>query len=402
MREGTWLTLGVDTDVGKRTRADVARPDPQNSAAARPHRAADKNPRSRGRLTVRAALLVALTMAVVVAFLSTSSDQPAEAAASALSGKTVTAIASGANHACALTSDGAVACWGLNTNGQLGTNSTTSRSLPTAIVTAGTPLAGKQVAQISAGGTHTCAVTTDGVLACWGNDTNGQIGDGTAVGNQLVPAAVVTASGPFVGKTLATVSAGTAHTCAVATDGTTGCWGLRTNGRLGNGVTTAANIATPVAITISAALTGRTVATVSAGNTYTCATTTVGTAACWGSNTNGRLGDGTTTQRGTATAIVTAGTPFAGKQVASISAGGGHTCAVTTDGVAGLLGFEHQQPARRWHRHPTSDATSPTLVGTPLTAKTIATVRQWQHPHLRRGDRWHHCLLGQQRQRPPG
>jgi len=360
--------------VGKRTRENGARPDAQNSHSSRPHGAFETSPRSRGRLAVRAGLLVALTMAIVVAFLSTGADQPAEAAASALSGKTVTAIATGANHACALTSDGAVACWGLNTNGQLGTNSLTERSLPTAIVTVGTPLDGKQVAQVSAGGTHTCAVTTDGVVACWGNDANGQIGDGALAGDKLVPTAVVTASGPFLGKTMASVSAGTSHTCAVATDGTTGCWGLQSNGRLGNNTATVANVLQPVAITISAALTGRTINSISAGGSHTCATTTIGVAVCWGLNTNGRLGDNSVTQRTSAVAVVTAATVFAGKTVASISAGGSHTCAVTTDGVVGCWGLNSSNQLGDGTVTQRLVPMSPILIATPLAGKVMANV----------------------------
>lgn len=312
-------------------------------------------------------------MAVVVAFLSSSSDQPAQAAASALSGKTVTSVVTGATHSCALTSDGAVACWGLNTNGQLGNNSTTDRSLPTAITTTGTPLAGKSVAQISAGGAYTCAVTTDGILACWGLNTNGQLGDGTVV-EKLVPTAVVTAATPFAGKLITSVTTGSVHTCGVATDGTTACWGSQANGRLGNNTATVANIQVPTAITISAALTGRTISSITAGGSHTCANTTVGVAVCWGSNSNGRLGDDSTTQSEVATAITTVATPFASKLIASISAGGSHTCAVTTDGILACWGLNSNGQIGDNTVTQRLLPTSPTLTGTPLLAKVVANV----------------------------
>ena len=90
-----------------------------------------------------------------------------------------------------MATDGTTACWGSNGNGRLGDGTTTTRTVPTAITTAGTPLAGKVVAKTSAGTAFTCAVSTDNVAVCWGLDTNGRLGDGTTT-NRLVATAVIT------------------------------------------------------------------------------------------------------------------------------------------------------------------------------------------------------------------
>ena len=100
-------------------------------------------PRRGRRNVIRLVALLTLLVAGGAAVFAFLPDPPALAAASALSGKTVTTVVTGGDHSCALTSDGDVACWGSNNHGQLGINSTTARSLPTAITTTGTPLSGK-------------------------------------------------------------------------------------------------------------------------------------------------------------------------------------------------------------------------------------------------------------------
>lgn len=98
-------------------------------------------------------------------------------AANPMSGKTVTKISVGYNHACAI-AGGAAYCWGENGSGQLGNSSYTDSDEPVAVTTTGTPLAGKTVVDISAGYAFTCAVTSEGKVACWGYNSNGQLGYG--------------------------------------------------------------------------------------------------------------------------------------------------------------------------------------------------------------------------------
>ncbi len=190
-----------------------------------------------------------------------------------------TAVSVGGYHACAVTASGGVECWGLNIHGQLGDGTTTDRSTPVQVVglTSG-------VIAVSAGREHTCAVMTTGGVTCWGSNSWGQLGDGTTTTHHSSPVAV---AGLTSGVT--TVSAGWSHTCALTTRGGVTCWGMNLDGQLGDGTTT--NSSGPVAVAgLSVG-----VRAVSAGYFHTCALTTTGRLTCWGNNLFGELGKATTT-----------------------------------------------------------------------------------------------------------
>jgi hypothetical protein len=125
--------------------------------------------------------------------------------------------------------DGRAFCWGWNSSGQLGNNSTTGSMVPVAVNTSGV-LAGKTVTAISAGD-HSCAVA-DGRAFCWGYNSSGQLGNNSTTGSK-VPVAVRADSGPLAGKTVTAVTAGGSHSCAVA-DGKAYCWGNNEQGQLGD------------------------------------------------------------------------------------------------------------------------------------------------------------------------
>ena len=175
-------------------------------------------------------------------------------------------VAAGASHTCVLTTIGSVLCWGDNENGQLGDGTTKDRSTPRAV-------SGLQsgVSAISAGGGHTCAVTTAGGVLCWGYNWASQLGDGTTT-DRSTPVAV---SGLQSG--IHTVSAGAAQTCAVTTTGGVLCWGAY---GLDWWSSTGSYSSTPMAV--SGLQSG--VSAVSAGSYKTCAVTTAGSALCWGYN----------------------------------------------------------------------------------------------------------------------
>jgi len=223
----------------------------------------------------------------------------------------VGAIATGSSHTCALTTGGGVQCWGDNTHGQVGDDTTMSRLTPVTVtgLTSG-------VAAVTAGAFHTCALTTGGGVQCWGDNTYGQLGDGTLTQQRWTPVAV---TGLTHG--VAAVTAGAFHTCALTTSTGMQCWGANWNGQLGDGTTT--NRSTPMAVT---GLTSG-VTAVAVGGFHTCTLVASGEVQCWGDNAFGQLGDGTTTQRLTPVAVtgLTSG-------VAAVAAGSRHTCAVTTGG----------------------------------------------------------------------
>ncbi|MFY9227927.1 MAG: prepilin-type N-terminal cleavage/methylation domain-containing protein [Candidatus Microsaccharimonas sp.] len=211
-----------------------------------------------------------------------------------LAGKTVTALAAGEHHSCAI-ADGAAYCWGAGSLGRLGDNLLTSSSVPVAVSTSGV-LAGKTVTAISSSYGHTCAIA-DGAAYCWGYNSTGQVGDNTTT-NAAAPVAVST-SGVLAGKTVTAISAGNAHTCAIA-DGEAFCWGSGAIGKLGNNST--ANSYVPVAVSTSGVLAGKTVTAISAGSNFSCVIA-ADEAYCWGYNANGKLGNGTTIDSYVPTAV---------------------------------------------------------------------------------------------------
>jgi hypothetical protein len=141
---------------------------------------------------------------------------------------------------------------------------------------------GASYRQVSSGYDHACAVTTEGEARCWGVNGNGRLGRGTSDTLGYAAPAPVATSVRF-----RTVSAGTGYTCALATDRRALCWGLNTWGQLGDGSTTDRLVPTPV-------LSSRRFVAVSAGDTHVCATTDEGAAFCWGDNRRGQLGNGVT------------------------------------------------------------------------------------------------------------
>ncbi len=137
------------------------------------------------------------------------------------------AVSAGGRHTCALTAAGGVRCWGDNFFGQLGDGTTTERHTPVDVtgLTSG-------VAAVSAGARHTCAVTTASGLKCWGRNLFGQLGDGTTTERHTPVDVTGLTSG------VAAVSAGGLHTCAVTTAGGLKCWGRNITGPVGDGTTT--------------------------------------------------------------------------------------------------------------------------------------------------------------------
>jgi hypothetical protein len=258
--------------------------------------------------TRKAALL---TLLVLLAMAALSSGEGVSAGGS--SG----AVAAGGAHSCAVTSTGGAKCWGANESGQLGDGTTTGRDR--AVDVAGLS---SGVDSVAGGLSFACALTTGGAAKCWGSNASGQLGDGSAT-DRSQPVAV---SG--LGSGVAAISAGWAHTCALLAGGAVKCWGDNTYGQLGDGTTTGS--ATPVDVTgLSEGATA-----IATGGYFTCARTTAGGVECWGDNTFGQVGDGTEEDRSSPTQVtgLTSG-------VAGIGAGGGgHACAIMSAGGAKCWG----------------------------------------------------------------
>lgn len=249
---------------------------------------------------------------------------------------TASFLGAGGYHACALTSGGGVKCWGCNDAGRLGNGSSSgpqtcndgTHTLACSMTPVDVSGLSSGVSKVIGGGYHTCALTTAGGVKCWGSNLYGQLGNGSTT-NSSVP---VNVSGLTSGVT--DISAGINHTCALMSAGGVKCWGENTYGKLGNGSASGPqtcndgtnNVAcsqTPVNVT---GLAG-TVTAVSAGVDHTCVLISGGTIECWGRNTWGELGDGSTTDR---TYPVSVTGIVSGATLISASADGDYTCAVVS------------------------------------------------------------------------
>ncbi len=253
----------------------------------------------------------------------------------AVSGITgATQLSAGSQHACVLLPDHSIQCWGDNSDGQLGNGKFGVSNVPVTVSGAAT------TTQVSAGDDHTCAVHSDGALWCWGHNQDGQLGDGTTT-NSPVPVQV---KGPSGGSTTLTgviqVSVGLTHTCAVVqgssppTDNTVWCWGWASEGELGNGSSSPSSLPVQVKVSVSGpAFSGAT--QVSAGNGDTCALVTDDTVWCWGDNLYGKLGDNESSpvnQQYPVHVVGYGGPPYL-PNVTEVSASFNHTCAVSAGTV---------------------------------------------------------------------
>lgn len=247
---------------------------------------------------------------IALASCSDSSTRPPLGPSAGLAVTGTSMVSAGGSHACALNSAGTARCWGFGSTGALGNGGTSSRSTPTPV-----SASGNKFRSVVAGGTHTCAAANNGQGYCWGENSSGQLGEGTTT-RRLAPR-VVSLPG-----TVQFMGAGDTHSCAWV--GLTGlyCWGYNAYGQVGDGTTISRLL--PVGVPVEGA--GIVVAP-----SFTCTgpalTQFPGPLWCWGSNSDGRLGDGTTTDR-SSPVIVAGSVPFV-----SVSAGGASACGVAADGT---------------------------------------------------------------------
>jgi alpha-tubulin suppressor-like RCC1 family protein len=221
----------------------------------------------------------------------------------------VTALAAGYSHACAALNSGGVKCWGWNNYYQLGNNSSSNSNVPVNVA----GLSSK-ITAVTAGYDHTCALTENGGVRCWGNNNFGELGDGSNTNQQTA----VTVSG--LSTAVTAITAGYHHTCALTSDGKVKCWGSN-DGKSGDGATENNN--TPVDVTGL----DQGVTSLAAGYTRTCALLNSGGVKCWGKNTDGFLGDGTLTKH-----LIPVDVKGLSQGVVAISAGSEHVCAMLSGG----------------------------------------------------------------------
>ncbi len=222
-------------------------------------------------------------------------------------------LSAGLFASCGLTSQGAAFCWGNSLGGLLGNGTTTSHTGPV-------PVSGNHTfTQISAGVFAVCGVATGGALLCWGDPTYGNFGNGTAPGGSPYTTPVSAGNG----MTFSSISVGWGNSCGMS-NGLAYCWGPNSHGADGTGDTVhrwaPAKVAVPSGVTFKS---------VGVGSQYACALSTAGAAYCWGSNSNGTLGIGTSSPAWTDSAKLVAG----GQVFTSLATGTIAACGLTGSGT---------------------------------------------------------------------
>jgi alpha-tubulin suppressor-like RCC1 family protein len=215
-------------------------------------------------------------------------------------------VRTGTGHACAIKSNDAVVCWGLNNNGQLGSGGTVSQTRPVA--------PGVSAKLLAPGGTHTCVTLLDNSVTCWGAGTDGQLGNGVFAQSGPVATGLTNVQG---------LTSGLSFSCSLAGDKTVKCWGTNASGQLGNG-SSVAKTATPVDLPDLSGITA-----ISAGDSHACAFRSTDAAVwCWGDNSLGQLASRSVLKSHSPVSVTGLG------NVTSIEAGRTHTCALRSDNTA--------------------------------------------------------------------
>ena len=254
-------------------------------------------------------------------------------------------VSAGFAHSCALLVSGQVQCWGEGAAGELG-NGTSPANSPNPVFVAGLTTA----VELSVGGHHSCVVLASRSVSCWGYNWSSQLGNGLtgSTANRNTPQNVSGLSG------VKSVSAGGYHTCVVMQSVDSNgrdvrCWGSNGHGQIGHNVSTGAAVLSPV----SALTQNSPVLSLSSGAAYTCAVYVGGSMSCWGANESGQLGIGSVAFR-----VNIPSTVIGGLKATSISAGEQHTCALLSDNSVRCWGANH---LNQWSVSGVS-TTSPTAV----------------------------------------
>ncbi len=228
-------------------------------------------------------------------------------------GVSVLLMRAGMGHTCILTGDHGILCWGYNRYGQLGDGSTRSHHQLTPVIGMTNHVF---YMTTSAGANHTCAVLDDGQAFCWGSNMWGQLGNGS-------PTLVPVPQRVFDLDNVSDFSAGSGFTCAVPANGSLWCWGQRFNTSFTSDTSVPTRLASP----------SQGVAGIDAGESHSCVLMEDGALQCWGDNTYGQLGDGTTDL---SMAPVTV--HDLGGQARIVRVGSDFSCALLTDGTVRCWG----------------------------------------------------------------
>ncbi|HEY5266111.1 MAG TPA: fibronectin type III domain-containing protein [Acidimicrobiales bacterium] len=225
----------------------------------------------------------------------------------------ITQVSAGYDNGCALLSSGRVRCWGNNNDGQLGNGSTANSTTPVNVEGITT------ASQISVNSDNACALLSSGTVRCWGSNNDGQLGNNSTI----TSASPVSVSGISDATQL---SVNSSYACAVLSGGSISCWGNNGLGQLGNGSTTSSLQPTTVSNIDNAV-------SVTTGTNHACALLSSGTVSCWGSGNYGELGNGLVTSS-TVPVLVSGLTG-----VSSVDVGFNNSCALLSSGTVSCWGY---------------------------------------------------------------
>ena len=247
-------------------------------------------------------------------------------------------ISAGGTHTCALTVLGRVLCWGEGANGRLGNDDSTGvdQEQPVTVVkTEGSTAPLKDIVQISAGGTHTCALTSQGGVVCWGEGSSGELGNGSSLQSDAPVGVVASADGTKLLGEIIQISSGDAHTCALTAQKSVVCWGDGGNARLGNDDSLNEDKNYPVAVVAADGEVGllQDIVQVGSGRSHSCAVTSLGRAVCWGLGLDGQLGNDNFVANSVPISVIeNDGSTNPLEDIVQVSLGYFHTCALTSQG----------------------------------------------------------------------
>ena len=272
---------------------------------------------------------------------STNTNTPTAVAAGAIPvGSRIKSIWAGGYHTCALADNTKVYCWGRNDEGQLGNGSTGLTTVPVEVSQSFMP-AGVKIRSMSLGMYYSCAIGSDFRAYCWGDNAQGQLGKGDSA-NSNRPVAVSQGSIP-AGVNFRGIAAGGSHTCAITSDAKMYCWGRNDEGQLGKGNSgSGSGTNVPIAVLQGTIAANTRMRQISTGINHTCAITSSSKAYCWGANNYGQIGNGSSgTARVTSPTAVSQGNVPAGVGIRSITLGFYHSCAVASNGRPFCWGYNN-------------------------------------------------------------
>jgi alpha-tubulin suppressor-like RCC1 family protein len=295
-----------------------------------------------------------------------------------LNGKTIVSIALGNGHTIALDSTGKVHAWGNNSTGQIGNGTTTNISTPISVSSFGT-LNGKTIVSIACGSSRTFAIDSNGQVHAWGDNRYGQLGN-----NSRSPITIpinISSFGSLVGKTIVSISSAHDHTAAIDSNGNVHTFGYNWIGQLGNGVSGASGgealVTIPINISTSGSLSGRTIVSIVTGSDFTLALDSTGNIHGWGDNYYGQLGNGTTSGMGNGIAtprIVSGFGSTNGKKIVSIHSGYLHAFAI--DSARNVHAWGHNSKGQLGNGTKSSSSSTPINISSfgSLNGKTIVSI----------------------------